>query len=140
MINRVFVSGFLATSPVYSTDRKGEPIAIFQLYHRKPKPDDPPDRRYIIPCIITSPTALAIFKSGCKRGDMLCIEGSLVCRDTPCKRCHDPRLEMILLVHCCWNLTRTLAHRYGHSSEEKLAEFADEVLKARATQDFLDFF
>lgn len=140
MINRVFISGFLVTSPIFSTGKDGKPVAVFQLYHRKPRPTEPPERRYVIPCVVTDQRVLELFKAVCKRGDMLCAEGSLVCRDTPCKRCHDPRLEMILLVRTVWNMNRFLNPRYGHTSEEKLAEYADEVLSARSTADFLDFF
>jgi len=140
MINRVIVTGFLATYPLYSTGRDGQPIAIFQLYHRKPKPSDPPDRRYTFPCVILRPETIKVFKAGCQRGDMICVEGSLMARDTPCRKCQDVRLETYINVFSAWNLSRSLNHRYGHSSEDKLVEMADAVLASRANSEFLDIF
>lgn len=138
MINRVFVSGYIASAIVERKRSRRE--YDFRLYIRGKTENMPAGICYLANVCVSNPQAMKYFPGSLQRGDFVVVEGELLS-----KREEDKVWHTVVNAYCVYNLAAFLEGNIGDARvrrQEQLAELYQELLMEENANgpDGLDIF
>ncbi len=138
MINRVFVSGYIASSIMLHRHPRKE--YRFRLYIRGKKDSMGDDSCYLANICVLNSQAMRYFPGNLERGDFVVIEGELLSI-----RGSDRNWQTVVSAYCVYNLAVFLESNIGDARvrrQEQLAELYQSLLSEENKRgpDGLDIF